>query len=32
WRSPVGPVRIDLGFPTDDFSKPKLHLSIGSDL
>ncbi len=32
WRSPVGPVRIDLGFPSDDFSQPKLYLSIGSDL
>jgi len=32
WRSPVGPVRIDLGFPVDDFSKPKLYLSVGSDL
>ena len=32
WRSPVGPVRIDLGFPTEDYSKPQLHLSIGSDL
>ena len=32
WRSPVGPVRIDLGFPTDDYSSPHLHLSIGSDL
>ncbi|MEH6457096.1 MAG: autotransporter assembly complex family protein [Cocleimonas sp.] len=32
WRSPVGPVRIDLGFPTDDFSQPKLYLSVGADL
>ena len=32
WSSPVGPVKIDLGFPTDDFSQPKLYLSIGSDL
>lgn len=32
WRSPVGPVRIDLGFPTDDFGAPKLYLSVGADL
>ncbi len=32
WRSPVGPVRIDLGFPSDDFSQPKLYLSVGADL
>lgn len=32
WRSPVGPVKIDLGFPIDDFSSPKLYLSVGSDL
>jgi len=32
WRSPVGPVRIDIGFPRDDFSSPQLHLSVGSDL
>ena len=32
WKSPVGPVRIDLGFPTDDLSRPKLYLSVGSDL
>ena len=32
WKSPVGPVRIDIGFPTDDFSEPRLYLSVGSDL
>ena len=32
WRSPVGPVRIDIGFPDDDFKDPRLHLSVGSDL
>lgn len=32
WRSPVGPVRIDLGFPEDNLSDPHLHLSVGSDL
>ena len=32
WRSPIGPVRVDLGFPTDNFADPHLHLSIGSDL
>lgn len=32
WRSPVGPVRIDLGFPKDNYRRPKLYLSVGSDL
>lgn len=32
WRSPIGPVRIDIGFPKDDFNSPQLHLSIGSEL
>lgn len=32
WKSPVGPVKVDIGFPKDDFKDPKLHLSIGSDL
>jgi translocation and assembly module TamA len=32
WHSPVGPVRIDIGFPQDRISDPHLHLSIGSDL
>lgn len=32
WRSPVGPVRIDIGFPEDNFKDPLLHLSVGSDL
>ena len=32
WRSPLGPVRIDIGFPKDDISNPHLHLNIGSDL
>ncbi len=32
WKSPVGPVRVDIGFPKDDFSDPHLHLSVGSDL
>ncbi len=32
WRSPVGPVRIDIGFPKDKLSDPHLHLSIGADL
>ena len=32
WRSPIGPVRIDIGFPKDDFKQPHLHLSVGSDL
>lgn len=32
WRSPVGPVRIDIGFPEDNYKDPHLHLSVGSDL
>jgi len=32
WRSPVGPVRIDLGFPKGDFTVPKLYLSVGANL
>ena len=32
WRSPVGPVRIDIGWPKDRFADPRLHLSIGADL
>lgn len=32
YRSPVGPVRIDIGFPNGKFKDPHLHLSIGSDL
>ena len=32
WRSPIGPVKVDIGFPKDDYRSPQLHLSIGSDL
>ena len=32
WRSPIGPVRIDLGFPKGDLKEPHLYLSVGSDL
>jgi len=32
WRSPIGPVRIDVGFPKDDLKAPHLYLSVGSDL
>ncbi len=32
YHSPIGPVRIDIGFPKGDIKKPRLHLSIGSDL
>jgi translocation and assembly module TamA len=32
WRSPIGPVRIDIGFPEGRFKEPQLHLSVGSDL
>lgn len=32
WKSPIGPVRVDLAWPTTDFADPHLHLSIGPDL
>jgi translocation and assembly module TamA len=32
WRSPIGPVKIDVGFPQDDLKSPHLYLSVGSDL
>ena len=32
WRSPVGPVRLDLAHPLDDDTLLKLHLRIGPDL
>ncbi len=32
WRSPIGPVKIDVGFPKDDLKDPHLYLSVGSDL
>ena len=32
WKSPIGPVRVDIGFPVGDYKDPHLHLSIGSDL
>jgi len=32
WRSPIGPVKVDIGFPKDDYKSLQLHLSIGSDL
>lgn len=32
WRSPIGPIRIDLAQPIDDLSDVHLHLSIGPDL
>lgn len=32
WRSPVGPVRIDLASPREDLKDVHLYLSIGSEL
>lgn len=33
WRSPVGPVRVYLGFPIDeDDVSPRLHLGLGAEL
>lgn len=32
WSSPIGPVRLDFGVPSDDVSDLHLHLSIGPDL
>ncbi len=33
WRSPVGPVRLYVGFPVDeDDANPRLHLRLGAEL
>ena len=32
WKSPVGPVSVDLAWPKDNVSDPHLHLSIGPEL
>ena len=33
WRSPVGPVRIDVAWPVDDVEQgARLHISLGPDL
>lgn len=34
WQSPLGPIRIDVGWPLDDAerSSPRLHVSLGPDL
>jgi translocation and assembly module TamA len=33
WRSPVGPVRIDVAWPINDIEEgPRLHISLGPDL
>ncbi len=32
WRSPVGPIRIDFGFPIDSDQDFRVHLTMGSDL
>ena len=33
WRSPVGPVRLYVGFPVDDDDRnPRFHLRLGADL
>jgi translocation and assembly module TamA len=32
WNSPIGPVRFDLGVPSENLSDVHLHLSIGPDL
>lgn len=32
WKSPIGPVRVDLAFPVGDYKDPHLHLGIGADL
>ncbi|MFX4228918.1 MAG: autotransporter assembly complex protein TamA [Porticoccaceae bacterium] len=32
WRSPVGPIRIDFGFPVDSNLDFRVHLTMGSDL
>jgi len=32
YRSPIGPVRVDVGFPDGSFSDATFHLSVGPDL
>ena len=32
WRSPIGPIRLDIAQPADDLSDTHFHLSIGPDL
>ncbi|WP_006786805.1 autotransporter assembly complex protein TamA [Thiorhodospira sibirica] len=32
WRSPIGPIRIDIAHPTDSTDHFRLHLSMGADL
>ncbi len=32
YRSPIGPVRVDIGFPEGDFGEATFHLSVGPDL
>lgn len=32
WRSPIGPIRLDLGFPQNSQDSYRLHLSMGPDL
>jgi translocation and assembly module TamA len=33
WQSPVGPVRVDLGFAVDEPGTPwRLHFNLGPDL
>ncbi|MGE3391926.1 MAG: autotransporter assembly complex family protein [Gammaproteobacteria bacterium] len=32
WRSPIGPIRVDLAHPLDDAAQVRLHLRVGPDL
>lgn len=32
WRSPLGPIRVDIAFPEDSDESFRLHLSMGPDL
>jgi translocation and assembly module TamA len=32
YRSPIGPVRVDIGFPEGSFGDATFHLSVGPDL
>ncbi|MFP4243976.1 MAG: BamA/TamA family outer membrane protein, partial [Ectothiorhodospira sp.] len=32
WRSPIGPIRVDLAHPLDGDDAVRLHLSMGRDL
>ena len=32
WRSPIGPIRLDIAHPTEGSSNFRIHISMGLDL